>query len=34
MLSWSGWVLAAMNRMATESWQARSTLRLECSPVV
>jgi cell division protease FtsH len=33
MLSWSGWVLAAMKRNATESWQARSILRLECTPV-
>ena len=33
MLSWSGWVFAAMKRNATESWHARSILRLECTPV-
>jgi hypothetical protein len=27
------WVFAAMKRNATESWQARSILRLECTPV-
>ena len=33
IVSWSGWSLAAMQRNATESYVARSSLRLEKTPV-
>jgi hypothetical protein len=32
-VSWSGWVLAATKRNATESQVAHSILRMECTPL-
>ena len=33
MVSWSGWLFAAMYRKATESWVAASIFRLDLTPV-